>query len=438
MEVIKKMNKKTFAKNLLDFIYDSPTSFHVVKTCENILKKHGFIKLKEKYPWKLQKNNKYFVTRNNSALIAFTVGKGKIEQDGFRIIGTHGDSPALKIKPNPEMIESGRYLKLNTEVYGGPILNTWFDRPLALAGRISVNNNHPFESKIRLININKPLILIPNIAVHLNPDINKGQKIDKQKNLLPLISMVNDKFKKEEFIYKILESETGIKKEDIVDFDLYLYNYSRGEISGLDDEFISSGRLDDLAMVHAGINSIISIDNCRHSSIMAIFDNEEIGSKTQQGADSPFLATILERICLNLGKGRDEYLRARRNSFMLSADMAHALHPNYVEKHDPTNKVYINQGPVIKISANKKYTSDSDSTSICKKLCQLANIPYQIYVNRSDQKGGSTIGPVSATQLDISSVDIGNPLLAMHSIQELGGVEDHYYISKLFDRYYLC
>jgi aspartyl aminopeptidase len=391
--------------------------------------------------WKLKSGGKYYVTLNQSACIAFIIGEGAVEKHGFKIIGTHTDHPALRIKPQPEMIQQG-YLKLNTEVYGGPILNTWLDRPLALAGRVSIKSDHPLWPKTRLININKPLLIIPNQAIHINPKVNEGVPLNRQRDMLPLIKMVEKDFRKDNYLLELLEKELQVSIEDILDFDLFLYDYQRGNLIGIDDEFISTGRMDDLAMVHAGVKALCRAKPASGINVLACFDNEEIGSSTKQGADSPLLAHTLERIILSLHKdknvlsNREDYFRALANSFFISADMAHAVHPNNPEKHDPTNKPIINGGPVIKINANQRYTTDSESAAVFKRLCRDHNIPVQQFVNRSDERGGSTIGPISATHVNVRSIDIGNPLLAMHSIRELGGVMDHQHITDAFTAFY--
>lgn len=424
------------AEKLIDFIYESPTAFHAVKSVKNILLNNGFKELELRERWDLEKGGKYFVTKNDSAIISFAIGDGEIEEGGFKLIGAHTDAPSFRIKPNPEITVENSYLKLNTEVYGGPILSTWLDRPLSIAGRVALKSEHPLYPKKRLININRPILIIPNLAIHMNRKANEGIELNKQKDTLPLATLINEEFEKENFLLNLIAEELDVKIEDIIDFDLFLYEYEKGSIIGANNEFISSGRLDDLAMVHAGVHALVNTKPGRGINVMVCFDNEEIGSRTKQGAASPMLRTILERIVLALGKDKEDFYRALYSSFIISADMAHALHPNSPEKHDPVNKPIINKGPVIKINANQAYTTDSDSNSVYEMICQRAGIPVQKFVNRSDERGGSTIGPVSSSQLDIRSIDIGNPMLAMHSVRELGGVLDHYYVIKSFEEFY--
>lgn len=428
--------EQKFAKNLIDFIDQSPTSFHATKNVEQTLIKEGFKRINMEDKWDLEKEGKYYIIKNNSAIIGFVIGKGDIAKDGFKIIGAHTDAPSFKIKPNPEISVEGKYLKLNTEVYGGPILNTWCDRPLSMAGRVTVNTKNPLKPKDVLIDVKKPIMIIPNLAIHMNRKVNDGVKINPQTEILPLLSVINDKFEKEDFLLKLIAKNLDIKVDEILDFELFLYGTEKGSLVGLNEEFISVGRLDDLAMVHAGLNGLIASGLSNGTNVLVCFDNEEVGSGTKQGAASPMLRTVLERITIAMGKDKEGYYRAISNSFLISADQAHAMHPNYTEKQDPTNRPIVNGGPAIKFAANQAYTTDSFSSSVYIGICESINIPVQKFVNRSDTRGGSTIGPISSSQLDISSVDIGNPILAMHSIRELGGVMDHYNVYKSFEKFY--
>ncbi len=334
------------------------------------------------------------------------------------------------------MTSENTYVRLNTEVYGGPILNTWMDRPLSIAGRVTLRGNNPLFPETRLLNINKPILIIPNIAIHMNREVNQGVELNKQKDTLPLLSLVNESLEKDKYLINTIASELAVDVSDILDFDLFLYEYEKGSVIGLNKEFISSPRLDDLAMVHAGIKALINTKVNMATNVMVCFDNEEVGSSTKQGADSNLLSNILERIVLSFNKGREDFFRSLSNSFMISADLAHAVHPNAGEKHDPVNRPVINKGPVIKISANQSYTSDSNSIAVYEQICNNAGVPVQKFVNRSDLRGGSTIGPISSTHLHIRSVDIGTPILAMHSIRELGGIEDQKSITKSFEEFY--
>lgn len=430
------MNSKQFAKNLIDFIYESPTAFHAIETSEELLKVNGFKKLEATEKWNIEKGGKYYTTKNSSAIVAFTVNTDDLTKDGFRMIGSHSDSPSFRVKPNPEMEVEKTYLKLNTECYGGPILNTWLDRPLAIAGRVILKGDNILKPVETLVNINRPVCIIPNLAIHMNRSINEGVALNKQKDMLPFVGLLNETLEKDNFLLNTVANELGRKSEEILDFDLFLYEYEKGSLIGVNEELISSGRLDNLAMAHASLHALINAEAKSGVNVAVVFDNEEVGSSTKQGADSNMLINILERISLCLGQDREDFLRSLYSSFMISADLAHAVHPNVTEKHDPTNRPVMGRGPVIKINANQAYTSDSYSISIYKTICKEAGVNYQEFVNRSDERGGSTIGPISSTHIDIPSVDVGSPILAMHSIRELGCVEDHMDIYKTFKKFY--
>lgn len=425
-----------YAEKLIDFLYESPTAFHAVENVKKSLVEGGFVEVREEEKWNLKKGGKYFTTKNGSALIAFTIGQGEIENEGFKIIGAHTDSPTFRIKPNSEIIAENSYIKLNTEIYGGLIRSTWMDRPLSVAGRVVLKGTNPLYPVANLVNIKKPILIIPSLAIHMNREANTGGELNPQKDTLPLLAMVNEKLEKGNGLLNAVAKELDVKIEEIIDFDLFLYEFEKGSIVGLNEEFISAGRLDDLQMVHAGIEAIKESPITSGVNVMVCFDNEEVGSSTKQGADSDMLANILERIVLCLGKGREDFFRALGKSFIISGDNAHAVHPNSPEKADPTNRPIINAGPVIKINANCAYTSDADSAAVYELICKEAGVPFQKFVNRSDARGGSTIGPISSTHLNIRSVDIGNPTLAMHSIRELAGVADHTYVTKTFAKFY--
>jgi len=425
-----------FANELIEFIYNSPTPFHAVDSVKNILIDSGFIELLEGEGWEIEKSGKYFVTRNHSALIAFVVGNGNIKEQGFNIIGAHTDSPTFRIKPAAEMTSENYYIKLDTEVYGGPILNTWLDRPLSVAGRVVVKSDSILNPLVRLVNIKRPILIIPNLAIHMNRKVNSGIELNKQKDTLPLMGLINEELGKENYLLNEIAKELNVQPSDIIDFDLFLYEFEKGTIVGLNNEFISSSRLDDLAMVHAGITALTRAESSNATNVMACFDNEEVGSTTKQGADSQFLSNILERIVLSESGDRESFFRSISKSFMISGDLAHAVHPNTGEKHDPQNRPLINKGPVIKISANMSYTTDSNSSAVYSEVCRKAKVPFQWFVNRSDEKGGSTIGPISSSHIAVRSVDMGTPILAMHSVRELGGVLDHTYVTKSFEEFY--
>lgn len=429
--------EKQYAKELIEFIHESPTNFHAVANAKKELLSDGFKQLFSGEAWQIEKGGKYFVTKNHSSLFAFEIGSGEIAEDGFKIVCAHSDSPTFRIKPNAEMPVAGKYLKLNTEVYGGPIMYTWFDRPLSMAGRVMLRSLNPLKPATQFVNFKRPLMVIPHIAIHFNRAVNdQGNPLSKQKDMLPVIAMINDTFEKDNYLVKLIAEEMGVSPEDILDFDLTLYEYEKGCLFGVNEEFISSGKLDDLAMAHAGLKAFVASEKCRKTKVLAIFDNEEVGSGTKQGAGSPILRTIVERIVFGLGGKPEDLYRAIHNSFMISADMAHALHPNYVEKHDPTNHPVMNGGPVIKFNANQKYVTDGDSAAVFETICKMAGVPCQKFVNHSDMAGGSTLGNILLSQMEMRGVDIGNPMWAMHSVRETGGVLDHAYVIKAFTTFY--
>ena len=424
--------EKKLALELIDFLYDSPSACHGVKATQKILDENGFIEIKETDKWNLQAKGKYYVIKNDSALIAFEVGTGDIEETGLRLIGAHTDVPGFRIKPNPQMISEGKYVKLNTEVYGGPILHTWFDRPLSIAGKVSLKGKSPLKPETRLVNINKPLLIIPSLAIHMNREVNEGFKINRQVDTLPLLGLINDKLEKEDYLMNIIAKELQVNKEDILNFELGLYEYEKGMLIGMNEELISSGRFDDLWMVYAGIKALVDSRKNEATKVMICIDNEEIGSLTAEGANSTLLNNILERIALGLGKDREGYYRALANSIMISADLAHAVHPNLGDKHDPTNRPVLEGGPVLKIAASGSYSTDSFNGAVFAGVCEAAGVPFQKFVNRSDVRGGTTIGPVTAANLTIPVIDMGAPVLGMHSIRELASVNDNYYTIKAF------
>lgn len=430
------IEKQKYAQDLIDFIYDSPSPYHVVKNVKSILKNKGFTEINLTDKWNITKGGKYFVSQNGTSLFAFIIGNGEIEENGFKIVAAHSDAPTFKIKPLPEIDVEKKYLKFNTETYGSPILSTWFDRPLSIAGRVSVKGKNILNPVTHLVNIKNPILVIPNLAIHLNRTVNDGIALNKQVDMLPVTSVINKDLNKELLLTRKISEEINVPVEDILEVDLNLYDFTKGSIIGLNQEFISSCKLDDLAMVHAGLNAIIDAPVCKATNLLAIFDNEEVGSRSKQGAGSPILKNILKRIALVQEKNEEESQRSVYKSFMISADMAHALHPNHMNKHDPVNRPVINGGPVIKIEGNQKYTTDSDSSAVFEMICKESNIPYQKFVNRSDMAGGGTLGNVSAGQLEIRSVDIGNPMWAMHSIRETSGVDDHKFMTDALTSFY--
>lgn len=424
-------------KDLLRFLDESPVNFLAVQTAEKMLQSNGFKKVDvaERLP-ELHSGEKYYTTKNGSSLFAFRVGKKSPEEVGFKLICAHSDSPGFRIKPHSSMLCEGGVVKLNTEVYGGPILYTWFDRPLSIAGRVllkSADILHPVE---QYLHIRRPLLVIPHLAIHFNRQVNEGNKLSKQKDMLPVIGIVRDELEKDNMLINAIAEELRCKATDILDFDLSLFDTTPSTTLGIHDEFISSGRLDDLAMVHAGLYSLSQSQTSDMTQVLAIFDNEETGSGTKQGAASPVLRNLLDRITLQSGASSEGFFRAVEKSFMISADMAHAVHPNYPEKHDPTNHPTMEGGPVIKINANQKYVTDAQSSAVFAQICQSAQVPCQYFVNHSDSPGGSTLGNILTSQMPLKGVDMGNPMWAMHSCRETISALDHEYVCKAFTTFY--
>lgn len=426
------------AQELLDFIDKSPSMFHAVRNAAAILDDAGFMRLKRSDNFILEDGKAYYTEHNGSALIAWRMGRTAGIENGFRIIASHGDSPGFKIKPQPEITVHNHYVTLNTEVYGGPILSTWFDRPLSAAGRVILRGGDLLNPEIRLIDFEKPLFTIPNLAIHMNRDVNEGFAINKQKDTLPLMAIATENRKNETFLTKLIADKLNIKTEAVADFDLYLYCTQKGCFTGTQNEFFSAGKIDNLGMVYPSVKALAQAKPADFIQVAVIFDNEEVGSASAQGAGSPFFADTLHRIAAAVCKDKtfERLQQALAHSFLISADQAHAFHPNYPEKNDVTNFPLINGGPVIKNAASMSYTSDAVSSAVFKELCRRADVPFQTFVNRSDIRGGSTIGPVSSAQVHIKSIDIGNPVLAMHSVRELAGTEDQGAIAKIFAEFF--
>ena len=401
-------------KDLMDFLDSSVTMFHAINECEKVLQRSGFTYLPENEKWNINKG-KYYTKRNSSSLIAFDIAEGNYR---FQISAAHSDSPTFKLKDRP-VIEANGYLKLNVEGYGGMINATWLDKPLTLAGRVMVNTDKGIET--RLLHIDRDLLIIPNVPIHFNREINKGFAFNNQVDMLPILSAGN---LKEADFDNIIAKELGIEAEAILAKDLYLVNRQKAAVIGFDNELISSGRLDDLECVYTSLRGFVEAENKNHINVFAVFDNEEVGSVTKQGAMSTFLASTLDRVNTALGKSKEEYYRAIAKSILISCDNAHAVHPNHPELFDVKNRPVLNQGIAIKESANQKYTTDAFSRAILKKILEKKNIPYQTFANRSDIAGGSTLGNLSNTVVSMNAVDIGLPQLAMHSAYETAGAKD--------------
>ena len=418
------------SREVLNFIEHSPSCFHAVEQLSQMLDQAGYQRLKECDGWTLEQGGKYYVTRNGSSIIAFHVGQ-QLDNYHFQITASHSDSPSYKVKEKAELKGQGGYLQLNTEGYGGMICSSWLDRPLSLAGRVLVRQGNVVET--RLLNIDRDLLLIPNVAIHMNRDVNSGMKYNQQVDMLPLFSAGECG---ENSYYELIAQELGVKPEDVVGCDLYLYPRVAPSLWGAKEEFISSPRLDDLQCAYTSMKALVDSHNPHGVNVCCCFDNEEVGSGTKQGALSTFLRDVLQRVHAALGHAPEDYFRAVAKSFMVSCDNAHAVHPNHPEKTDGENCVYMNQGIVVKFSANQKYTTDGISAAIFMQLCKDAQVPVQTFANRSDMAGGSTLGNLSTQQVSLHTVDVGLPQLAMHSTYETAGVKDSAYMVQALTAFY--
>ena len=424
-------------KRLLSFLDASPVNFWAVKNIAEELQKNGFRHVNPQEPLgKVEAGDKFFVTKNDSSIYAFQIGRKPLADAGFHMVCAHCDSPTFRIKPNAEMTCEGGIVKLNTEVYGGPIMSTWFDRPLTLAGRVIVKGEDTMHPQTLLLHIKRPLLQISNLAIHFNRQVNDGVKLSRQKDVLPILGIINDELEQGNLLMNVITTELNIRQKDILDFDLYLADATPACTFGVHDEFISSGRLDDLSMCWAGVEAMTASAPTDTTQVLALFDNEETGSQTKQGAGSPFLSYMLKRIALSQSGTEEAYYQAVERAFMVSADNAHAWHPNYGEKYDPTNHPMLGGGPVIKFNAAQKYASDAASAAVFANICEQAGVPCQRFVNHSDVAGGSTLGNILASSIPLQGVDMGNAILAMHSCRETGSVIDHEYCVKAFTEFY--
>lgn len=428
-------------KRLLSFLDASPVNFLAVKNLTEELQQHGYHRIDTTEALGTVKaGDKFFVTKNDSSIYAFQIGRKPLAETGFHMICAHCDSPTFRIKPHAEIDCEGGIVKLNTEVYGGPIMSTWFDRPLTLAGRVIVKSKDVMNPTTLLLHVKRPLLQISNLAIHFNRQVNDGVKLSRQKDVLPILGIINDELEKGNLLMNIILEELNkqqtVAREDILDFDLYLADATPACTFGAHNELISSGRLDDLSMCFARLEALLASQPTDTTQVLAIFDNEETGSQTKQGAGSPFLSYMLKRIALAQGGTEEAYYQAVERAFMISADNAHAWHPNYSEKYDPTNHPMLGGGPVIKFNAAQKYASDAYSASVFAGLCKKAGVPCQRFVNHSDVAGGSTLGNILASSIPLRGVDMGNAILAMHSCRETGSTADHEFCVKVFTQFY--
>ena len=415
---------------LANFIADSPTPFHATASMAAILQQAGYSRLDERDSWQLEAQGKYFVTRNDSSIIAFSLGKNDPAEQGLRLIGAHTDSPCLKVKPNPELSRHG-YWQLGVEVYGGVLLSPWFDRDLSLAGRVSYELDGQLHN--RLIDFKTPIAVVPSLAIHLNRDANSGWEINKQTELPPILTQLSDGNSKDfrALLATQLKHQHGIINAHVLDYELSFYDTQPAALIGLEQDFIAAARLDNLLSCHAGLQALLNAGN-DHTCILICTDHEEVGSASACGADGPFLEQVLRR----LFDSEENLTRAIQRSLLISADNAHGIHPNYADKHDGNHGPLLNQGPVIKINSNQRYATSSETAAQFRHLCQQNGIPVQSFVTRSDMGCGSTIGPITASKLGVPTIDIGAPTFAMHSIRELAGSRDLEYLVRALSAFY--
>ncbi len=434
MKLTKSELKKT--DDLLRFIDESPTPFHAVNELSQMLEDAGFECIREEDAWALKAGGRYYLTRNDSSLIAFSMGTKPVEQTGFNIIGAHTDSPNLRLKPNP-VYENAGYVQLGVEVYGGALLGTWTDRDLGLAGRLIVSSKRGGTDSKR-IKIDRPILRIPQLAIHLNRNVNeKGLQLNAQQHLPPVFRLVENGKKVDQAFREFIAKETGVKPAEIIGMDLMLHDTQPSAIGGIEDEFVFAPRLDNLASCHAATLALIEAPKRSSATrVLVFYDNEEVGSETAQGGASPFLKDTLERMTFNADDPREACMRAVARSLFISADMAHAVHPNYAEMHDTRHWPKLNAGPVIKTNAGQRYATDGETGAQFARLCQKAGVPVQQFAMRSDLRCGSTIGPITAANLGIRTVDIGNPMLSMHSIREMAGTKDHPALIRVFNEFF--
>jgi aspartyl aminopeptidase len=422
------------AQDLLDFIDASPSPWHAVSTIADTLKKNGFRQLLEDQHWDLGKRGKYYVVRDSASIIAFVVGKNPILESGFKIVGAHTDSPGLRLKPKAAYTTQG-IAQLGVEVYGGPIIATFTDRDLSLAGRVMVRDGDALKS--HQVRLNQSIVRLPNLAIHMNREVNeKGLVLNKQTGLPLIFGFAMDSVEAHTQLTQALANELTINADDILTWDLAVYDTQKGSIWGINQAFIANSQLDNLASCHAGMTALLATEKPSSTSICAFFDHEEVGSESATGAGGSFMLDVINRICVATETSQEDRLRGFANSFFISADMAHAYHPNHPSAFEPCHHAKVNQGPVIKTNANQRYSTNADTAARFIQLCKKAKVPYQEYAHRTDLGCGSTIGPMVAAQLGMPTVDVGNPMWAMHSIRESAGVLDHGYMIAVLKQHF--
>ena len=425
-------------KEFMKYLEESTVSFFAVENLKSMFGEAGFEQLPLHEDWQIKEGGKYFVTLWDSACIAFTIPEdmSKVQAPLYRMIGAHTDQPCFRIKPGTQMNQNG-YCKLNVEVYGGPIFSTWLDRPLSLAGRVTLKSDNVFKPRTELIDLKKPVLIIPNLAVHMNRGVNDGVALNAQVDMLPVGALVSGLAEEQEqMVVKAVAETLNVALDEILDFDLFTYVTEKPELVGFSEEFLSAPRLDDLVMVHTAAKALVESKGGSGINMLCAFDHEECGSRTPQGAGTGTITMILEKLSMALGRNRQQFIDDIMQSFMISGDVAHAIHPNHPERHDPVLKTQLGGGPVIKLSANQSYVTQSCDYSVYEMICKKAGVPVQKFANKSDSRGGSTLGPVVAANVPCHIMDMGVPILSMHSSRELMAAVDYEYTKRSFVEYY--
>lgn len=420
---------------LLEYLNGAVTPYHAVELAAEMLDAAGFTEQKLELPFAPEKGKGYYIRVYGTGLIAYTVGEEFGEWDGLRIAAAHTDAPCLRVKPVAELL-SGEYKRLDIEVYGGAILNTWFDRPLSLAGRVALRGGHPFEPRLKAVDFHRPLLTVPNLAIHMNREVNKGVEYKPQRDLLPLLGMMLDGEGKEDYVKELLAKELQVTKEEILDYDLTVYSAEQACLIGEREEFISGPRLDNQLSCYSLLQAITGKADPFGVRMIVLYDHEEIGSRSKQGADSALTASVLKRIYAGLGVSEENLQAAIAKGVLLSVDGAHALHPNRQDSYDPVNRAIINKGFALKINSSQRYAFDTETVAIAQDLCECAGIPYQKVANHADLAGGSTLGPILSSWIPMRAIDLGVPMLAMHSARELAGKEDVDYLTRFICEFF--
>lgn len=422
-------------EELIQLLKTGTSAVMAVKEAERRLTEAGFEELHFSNTWGLTEGGRYYMKHHDTTLLAFTVAENVSFREGFRIAAAHTDFPCLRIKPRPDVVTNG-YAQVNVEVYGGAILSTWLDRPLSISGRIAVKSDDVLHPDMRYIDLKKPLMTIPNLAIHMNREVNKGVELNRQTDMLPIAGLIEEKLNEKQAFLNFLAKEEGIEAEDILDYELWVYCMQEPTVFGMEEEFLLSPRLDNLTSVQALLTGLIEGKQSRGINVIALFDHEEIGSRTKQGAGSLLLLHVLEKICDSFGKNLAQTRESLYESFLLSVDVAHGLHPNKTGKMDITNKPVLGGGLCIKEASSQSYATDCEAIAIVEQICQKAGISYQKFVNRSDMPGGGTLGSIASSILPIPTVDIGVPILAMHSAVETMGRKDMEALTGLIKEYF--